>query len=64
MEILGELCAVATDSELEGLETGADDYLTKPFEAKELRARTRNLMEIRLRLREKYRRAVLARASL
>ena len=42
------------ENKIEGLETGADDYLTKPFEAKELLVRTKNLIEQRRRLRELY----------
>jgi signal transduction histidine kinase/ligand-binding sensor domain-containing protein/DNA-binding NarL/FixJ family response regulator len=43
-----------TDSKIEGLEIGADDYVTKPFEAKELGARVRNLIEQRRLLRKKF----------
>ena len=43
------------DSKLEGLQTGADDYIIKPFDAEELQVRTKNLIEQRMRLREKFR---------
>lgn len=42
------------DSKLDGLETGADDYLTKPFQMEELLLRIKNLILSRKRLREKY----------
>jgi signal transduction histidine kinase/ligand-binding sensor domain-containing protein/AraC-like DNA-binding protein len=44
----------STDSKIEGLETGADDYVTKPFDSKELVARVRNLIEQRQQLRKKF----------
>lgn len=53
----------STESKIQGLETGADDYITKPFEAEELRARIRNLIEIRLKLREKYHQAFVSGAA-
>ncbi|MCW8850907.1 MAG: DNA-binding response regulator, partial [Melioribacteraceae bacterium] len=49
------LTAKATfENKIEGLEIGADDYLTKPFESVELFARIKNLLEQRKRLEEKY----------
>ncbi len=39
---------------LEGIETGADDYVAKPFEMAELKARIQNLIESRQLLREKF----------
>ncbi|NUQ25687.1 MAG: helix-turn-helix domain-containing protein [Saprospiraceae bacterium] len=43
------------ESKLKGLEHGADAYITKPFNSKELRTRVRKLIELRDALREKYR---------
>jgi DNA-binding response OmpR family regulator len=42
------------DNKIEGLETGADDYLTKPFDARELMARIKNLIHQRQQLRKKF----------
>jgi len=45
--------AASTDK-IEGLEMGADDYIMKPFEPEELRARIKNLIEQRKRLHEHF----------
>ncbi len=42
------------ENKIEGLELGADDYLTKPFDVRELRARIENLIKIRRKLQAKY----------
>jgi len=49
----------ALDDKLVGLKTGADDYLTKPFNAVELLARVENLITLRCRLREMWQRTVV-----
>ncbi len=45
---------VSQGDKIEGLETGADDYITKPFNYRELSARIKNLLEQRTTLREKF----------
>jgi signal transduction histidine kinase/DNA-binding response OmpR family regulator len=43
-----------TQEKIMGLDTGADDYLTKPFNIRELLARTRNLISQRNDLRQLF----------
>ncbi len=50
------LTAKATmHDKINGLEIGADDYIMKPFEADELKARIKNLLQQRERLHEHFR---------
>ena len=41
------------ECKMEGLETGADDYIVKPFYSKELQVKIHNILETRKKLREK-----------
>ncbi len=46
------------ETKIEGLETGADDYIAKPFDMKELQVRIHNLIEIRKNLQAKFARQI------
>lgn len=49
--------------QIEGLETGADDYITKPFNIGLLEARVWNLIEQRQQLRERYKKEITLQPS-
>lgn len=55
------LLTASTNEErwMKGLETGADDYMTKPFKLRVLKARIQNIMEGRNRLRQHFSRTFL-----
>jgi signal transduction histidine kinase/ligand-binding sensor domain-containing protein/DNA-binding response OmpR family regulator len=44
----------APEQRIAGLERGADDFIVKPFEMRELEARVDNLIALRRRLRERF----------
>lgn len=49
------LTALTSQSDqLKGLETGANDYITKPFNAEVLNAKIKNLLELNTRLKSTY----------
>lgn len=49
----------ALPHQIDGLETGADSYLTKPFSVQVLELHVRNMLRLRLRMQEKFSRQVL-----
>ncbi len=53
----------ATESKLKGLQNGADDYVTKPFDAELLLARIKNLIELRRQLQLKFKQSVVLNPS-
>ncbi len=53
----------AEQDTLEGLQSGADDYLAKPFSVPELKARISNLIGSRRNLRERFSREIIVRPA-
>lgn len=53
----------ALDDKIEGLEIGADDYITKPFNSKELITRINNLIALRKKIWSKISDSLLASGS-
>ena len=53
----------AHKAKMEGLETGADDYLTKPFNSEELELRALNLVRLRRQLKERFAETITLRPS-
>jgi signal transduction histidine kinase/ligand-binding sensor domain-containing protein/DNA-binding response OmpR family regulator len=51
------------DDKIEGLEIGVDDYITKPFSAKELKVRVRNLVNQRRLLRSRFKTSTVIKPS-
>jgi signal transduction histidine kinase/ligand-binding sensor domain-containing protein/CheY-like chemotaxis protein/AraC-like DNA-binding protein len=49
---------VSENSQVEGFNTGADAYITKPFAAEVLKAQVANLIETRKKLRERFSRDI------
>lgn len=49
------------ENEIEGIETGADDYVTKPFNEKLLKIKVKKLIENRKKLRLRYSQEVILR---
>lgn len=47
------------DNKIEGLNSGADDYIQKPFRLEEVKARIKNVIQVRQRLQQKFSKEVI-----
>jgi signal transduction histidine kinase/DNA-binding response OmpR family regulator len=54
---------VTIEDKIYGLQTGADDYIPKPFHLAELKARVNNLIEQRKKLRERFSKEITLQLS-
>ena len=54
---------VGFDDKMEGLETGVDDYITKPFSSRELMVRVKNLINQRKLLRARFKTSTIIKPS-
>tara|TARA_R110002073_G_scaffold279026_1_gene442927 strand:- start:181977 stop:185999 length:4023 start_codon:yes stop_codon:yes gene_type:complete len=54
---------VGEENELEGLQSGADDFITKPFKIKILETKIANLIETRKALRSRYSQELILKAK-
>jgi signal transduction histidine kinase/DNA-binding response OmpR family regulator len=53
------LLTARNDSRIEGIKTGADDFITKPFIITELELKIKNILDNRKKLLEKYKRDLI-----
>jgi DNA-binding response OmpR family regulator/two-component sensor histidine kinase len=51
------------EHEIEGLSSGADDYVTKPFDISVLQTKVENMLQVRRSLKEKYTREIILKPS-
>jgi DNA-binding response OmpR family regulator/nitrogen-specific signal transduction histidine kinase len=51
------------EHEIEGLSSGADDYITKPFDISVLQTKVENILQIRRSLKEKYTKELILKPS-
>jgi signal transduction histidine kinase/ligand-binding sensor domain-containing protein/AraC-like DNA-binding protein len=51
------------ENKIEGLETGIDAYLTKPFSIKELKVRVKHLIRLRQQLRKRFSKSTIIKSS-
>ena len=54
---------IGQENELEGLKSGADDFITKPFKLRVLKTRVQNLIENRKILRKRYSQELVLKAK-